>query len=93
MVDYYNASIEQIDQATVWAVILGEGGLSDDQLMGDWWYGGEHYDLNVYGNEFDLNLKDNERGVAIYALDNNGNTVYDEPVTQFNIKLYKEQRQ
>lgn len=90
--DYYNASIDQIDQDTVWTIIFGEGGLSDEGLMGDWWYGGEHYDLNVYGNEFDQELKDNERGVAIYALDKDGNTIYDEPVTQFNIKLYKEQQ-
>ena len=91
--DYYNAKPDQIDQDTVWAIIFGEGGLSDEGLMGDWWYGGEQYDLNVYDSEYDESLKENQRAIAIYALDPDGMALYDIPVRQFTIDLYKEQRQ
>lgn len=91
--DYYNAQIDQINPDTVWHVILGESALNDGELLGDWWYGGAQWDINIFGNEFDLDLKENQRKVALYALDTDGNTLYDEPVKQFTIDLYKDKRQ
>jgi hypothetical protein len=60
-----------IEKEEIISAILHDGSYQGDH---DWWTGhvdlqGNVYDINVYGDEFDDILKEDERAVSVYAVD------------------------